>query len=198
MSPRGISVVTENKLLLVGVGGEEYQVIDISNESYPTRCGGLNLDTGVYGVAGVLESDGEAYAYIITKEANSELKVIEGGAGESYSTEGTYQSNFLDAGYPTAFNYIQMQANRPVDTTATFQVAGADAINGTCGASVYNFVGTDGTDQTFFTDEGAIPYSDDGIGFENPAQCFKYQLFLSTDEETATPVVEEVTINYSP
>lgn len=198
MDPKGISLVTENKLLLVGVGGEEYQVIDLANESAPTKCGGLNLDTGVYGVAGVLESDGEAYSYIITKEPNSELKVIEGGAGETYATEGTYQSNIMDAGYATAYNYISIQKATPIDTTARFQVSGADPVSGSCELAVYSYVGPDGSDQTFFETEGSIPFNDDGLGYENPARCFRYQLFLETTEQTATPVVESATINYSP
>lgn len=198
MDPKGLSLVTENKLILVGVGGEEYQVIDLTNETAPTRCGGLNLDTGVYGVAGVLESDGEAYSYIITKEPSSELKVIEGGAGETYSTAGTYQSNIIDAGYATAYNYISIQKATPIDTTARFQVAGADPISGSCELAVYAYVGPDGTNQTYFDDAGSIPFNDDGQGYENPARCFRYQLFLETAEQTATPVVESATINYSP
>jgi len=198
MDPKGISLVTENKLIFVGVGGEEYQVIDLTNEIAPTRCGGLNLDTGVYGVAGVLESDGEAYSYIVTKEPNSELKVIEGGAGETYSTAGTYQSNIIDAGYATAYNYISIQKATPIDTTARFQVSGADPISGSCELAVYTYVGPDGTDQTYFDDAGSIPFDNDGVGYENPARCFRYQLFLETAEQTATPVVESATINYSP
>ncbi len=198
MDPKGLSLVTENKLILVGVGGEEYQVIDLTNETAPTRCGGLNLDTGVYGVAGVLESDGEAYSYIITKEPSSELKVIEGGAGETYSTAGTYKSNIIDAGYATAYNYISIQKATPIDTTARFQVAGADPISGSCELAVYAYVGPDGTNQTYFDDAGSIPFNDDGQGYENPARCFRYQLFLETAEQTATPVVESATINYSP
>lgn len=81
MNPKGITVATYNKAILVGSGGEEYQVIDISTEESPVRCGGLNIDTGVNGVSSVEETDGDAYSYIITGDSSSELKIIEGGGG---------------------------------------------------------------------------------------------------------------------
>lgn len=82
MNPTGITVVTrDNKAILVGIGGEEYQVIDISNETSPTRCGGLNIDTGIRGVSSIVESDSDAYSYIVTGDASAELKVIQGGPG---------------------------------------------------------------------------------------------------------------------
>lgn len=82
MNPKGITVVAvHNKAILVGTGGEEYQVIDVSNESSPARCGGLNINTGVNGVSSVFEADGDAYSYIITGDASAELKIIEGGPG---------------------------------------------------------------------------------------------------------------------
>ena len=67
--------------MLVGTKGEEYQLVDIANEATPSRCGGLNIDTGVKGVSSVLEADGDSYSYIITGDSAAELKVIEGGPG---------------------------------------------------------------------------------------------------------------------
>ncbi len=85
MNPKGITVVPEHyRAILVGTGGEEYQVIDISNEAIPTRCGGLNINTGVNGVSSVFEADGDAYSYIITGDAAAELKIIEGGPGGTF------------------------------------------------------------------------------------------------------------------
>ncbi len=85
MNPKGITVVPEhNRAIFVGTGGEEYQVIDISNEAIPTRCGGLNINTGVNGVSSVFEADGDAYSYIITGDAAAELKIIEGGPGGTF------------------------------------------------------------------------------------------------------------------
>jgi len=198
MNPRDLALVTENKLIIVGTGGEEYQVVDITDESHPTMCGSLNLDTGVYGVDGVLEQDGEAYSYIVSKDSTSEFKIIEGGAGDSFATTGTYESQYLDAGYATAFNYVMMNKMVPNQTSAKFQVAVADAVNGNCVEPSYIFVGPDGTSSTFFTDEGPIPINDDDSGYENPGRCFKYKVFLETADSSSTPVIDSVTVNYSP
>jgi hypothetical protein len=82
MNPKGITVIPEHdRAILVGSGGEEYQVVDISSESAPVRCGGLEINTGVNGISSVFESDNDAYSYIITGDASAELKIIEGGPG---------------------------------------------------------------------------------------------------------------------
>lgn len=198
MDPRGLALVTENKLLMVGTGGEEYQVVNIATETNPQRCGGLNLDTGVYGVAGVLEADGEAFSYIVTRDNNAEFKVIEGGAGDAFSVEGSFESNILSTTYPTAFNYILSDLTIPNQTTAYYQVAVADQVAGSCSSADYVFTGPDGTSSTFYTTEGAIPIDDDGVGYENPGQCFRYKVFLETGDSSSTPVVNSMTVNYSP
>lgn len=199
MDPRGISVVTGNRLLLVGTGGEEYQVIDITNESNPTRCGGLQINTGVYGVAGILEADGDAWGYVVTKDQNNELKVIEGGpGGVQYADEGDYVSPPIDFGTPAVVNYIHFLHQTVHNTTVQYQVAGADPVNNSCGNATYSFVGPDGTSNTFFTAEDAVPLNVDDVGYENPARCFKYRAYMSTNDLTATPQFDEVRINYSP
>ncbi len=199
MNPRGLSVVTGNRLLLVGTGGEEYQVIDITNESTPVRCGGINLDTGVYGVAGILESDGDAWSYIVTKDNLAELKVIEGGPGGiQYAEEGDFISTAIEFNSPAVVNYIHFLHQQAHNTEIEYQVAGTDPVNNSCEDAVYNFVGPDGTNSTYFSVEDTVPVDDDGAGYENPASCFKYRAFLRTQDETATPQFDEVRINYSP
>lgn len=198
MNPKDLAVVTGNKAIIVGSGAEEYQVIDVANESSPVRCGGLNLDTGVNGIASVLESDGDAFSYIITGDASSEFKIIEGGPGGRYSTSGTFESATFDAGYPTAFNFLTFTAFVPANTTLQLQIAGADPVSGSCPTSGYVFVGPDGTSGSFYTSEGQIPLNDDGSGFENPARCLRYKAYLTTSDTYATPILSDVTINYSP
>jgi len=200
MNPKDLAVVTGNKAIIVGSGAEEYQVLDITTESLPSRCGGLNLDTGVNGIASVLESDGDAFSYIITGDASSELKIIEGGPGGRYSTSGTFESaTFPDVGYSTAFNYMSYTATVPANTTLQLQVAGADQVSSSCPSSGYVFVGPDGTSSTFFSVAGEpIPLNDDGSGYENPARCFRYKAYLTTIDTFATPVLYDVTVNYSP
>lgn len=187
MNPKDLAVVTGNKALLVGTGTEEYQVLDIANEANPVRCGGLNLDTGVNGIASVLEPDGDAFSYIITGDSSSEFKIIEGGPGGRYATSGTFTSSSFSPGYTTAFNRIIFTSNIPVNTDFTAQIAvSSDCQN-------YTFVGPDGTSGTFYTSSGgSIPVEG------NSGSCFQYKLYFLTTDLSATPVVSDVTINYSP
>ncbi len=198
MDPRDLVMVSENKLIVAGLHGQEYQVIDVADEANPTQCGGIELDNGIYGLAGVLESDGDAYSYVVTGDNQKEFKVIEGGSGGRFTSEGSFTSEIFDAQYPVTFNYILPDFLEPSQTTMTYQVAVAEAVSGSCTGADYQFVGPDGTSSTFFQGEGPIALDDDGAGYENPAQCFRYRVYFETLEQTNSPVLEQVTVNYSP
>lgn len=200
MNPKAVTVVPGNKAIIVGKEAEEYQVIDIVNESAPVRCGGLNVDDvkGVNGIASVLEQDGDAYSYIMTGDTDSEFKIIEGGPGGRYASSGTFESSTFDAGYSVAFNRFDVSTTVPVATSLQFQIAGADAVNGDCTAASFVFVGSDKTSATFFATGSAIPLDDDGLGYENPARCFRYKGYFTTSDANQTPVFSDITVNYSP
>lgn len=216
MEPKGVVVVSGPRAIVVGTGGEEYQVIDILNEQANPlpRCGGLQINSGVNGVDTVLATSGRAYSYIITGDAASELKIIEGGPGANgrdYYLTGTFDSRIFDVSTistgsaQAAFNRISASITKPSSLTdAKLQIAAADAVGGSCAASSFVFVGPDGTSSTFYTSadgttiSGAVPFSDDGAGFENPARCLRYRLTLSTTDPTLSPIVSDVTIAFSP
>lgn len=199
MDPKGIAVVTGNKAIVVGTGGQEYQVVDITNEAAPSLCGSINLDTGAYGVAGVLESDGDAFSYLVTKENNAEIKVIEGGPGGQYANSGSFESRRVDFMSSAVFNYLSFNGQVYEGTTSlTYQVAGADPVSNSCAAADFTFVGPDKTSNTFFSTSGALPLDDDGIGYENPARCFRYKVFFTTSDTYQTPEFQQAVINYSP
>ncbi len=198
MSPKGITVVPGNKAIFVGTGGEEYQVINITNETSPVRCGGLNIDTGVNGVSSVLEQDGDAYSYIITGDVNTEFKIIAGGPGGQLAKSGTFTSAYFDPGSTVAYNRIIPNFTQPSQTTITFQVAVANAVSGSCSGATYYFVGPDGTSNTYFTSQGAIPLITNGKGYVNPGQCMKYKAYFSTTDSLYSPTLTDVSVNYSP
>lgn len=198
MNPKNLAVVPGNRAIIVGTGGEEYQVININDEAIPARCGGLEINSGVNGIASILEADGDAYSYIITGEANAEFKIIEGGPGGEFAMSGTFESSTFDTFYNTAFNRLTITTDKPPQTDIKFQIAGADPIAESCDGISYNFVGPDGSDATFFTSEAGIPFNDDGINFENPARCFRYKAFLLTSDSFQSPVLYDITVNYSP
>lgn len=201
MNPKGVAIVPGNKAIVVGTGGEEYQVINIANENSPAKCGGVNIDTGVNGVSSVLELDGDAYSYIITGDANAEFKIIEGGPGGQYASSGEFVSSTFDPGYQTAFNRFEVSVNSSFLTDIKFHIALSDAVGGSCDGASFTFVGPDGTSSTFFTTAAAagtqvfsyiVPTS------LNLGRCFKYKAYFSTTDAFATPIFYDFIMNFSP
>ncbi len=197
MSPEAVEAVTQNKAIIVGRGGEEYQVVDLTNELSPVRCGGMQSDSGIFDSASILEPDGDAFTYIVTGDAHSEFKVIAGGPGGRFSSSGTFESSTFDAGSSMAFNRFVAGATVPSGTTLTYQFAIADAIGGTCSGVSFSYVGPDGTGATSFVSGSALPLSMSG-SYRNPGQCLRYKAFLASGDRTQTPIFNDITINYSP
>ena len=204
MSPKALTVVTGNKAIIVGTGGsQQYVVIDISDEANPIHCtshgrnGGLAIPSGVNGIGSVLESDGDTFSYIITGDASTELKIIQGGPGGVYSTSGTFESSIFDATVSAVFNRFIVNGIQPPNTTMTYQVSGANAVNGSCTGASFTYVGPDGTGNSRFATGSAIPWST-GPGYLNPARCFRYKAFLATTDTFAEPIFTDITVNYSP
>lgn len=205
MDPKGVTVVTGNRTIVVGTGGTyQYQVINISNENSPVSCGNLQVATGINGVSSILQSDGYAYSYIITGDASSELKIILGGAGagSNYASSGVFESATFDGGREVAWNILSATVSAPLNTTLKFKVALKDAVNNSCsGISFANsdFVGSNGQPDSFFPEAGGIlPFDNNGTGYENPARCARYRAYLNTTDPTQTPVIYDVALNYSP
>lgn len=199
MNPKGVSIATGNRLIVVGTGGSrQYQVINTSDENNPTVCGtGLTITNGANAVSTVLKSNGFAYSYVVTGDANAELKIVLGGSGGSFSDTGTFTSQFFDAGNSAAFNYFIPTFIEPIGTSIRFKVAVAQPVNNNCNDPTYTFVGPDGTTNTYFEDAGAIPFSTTGT-YSNPGRCFKYFAELSTNDFASSPILYDVTVNYSP
>ncbi len=201
MTPKGVTVVPGNRAIIVGSGGEQYQVLNITSVTSPTRCGGLtnpDSSTSINAIASVLENDGDAYSYILTDNASQELQIIEGGPGGQYAASGTFTSRPFNVGSEVSFNRFNTTFTQPAQTTIQFQVAVEHANNGSCTTGVnYSFVGPDGTANTKFTTGSMLPLSNDGTGYENPGQCLKYKAFLNSTDTTQTPELDDITFNYS-
>lgn len=198
MNPQGLSVVPGNRIILVGIGGEEYQVINSANENSLVRCGGFSTGTGIYGISTIVESDDDAYSYIVTADKHAEFKVIEGGPGVDEPLAGWYESAPFDVQYPTAFNRFFTEEVTPNNTSVSYQFAVANSNNKGCADIQYSFIGPDGTDQTRFTQPGAIPFNSLLPSYRNPGNCMKYKVFFETTNRDLTPILESMTINYSP
>lgn len=204
MSPKGVNVVTGNRAILVGTGAEEYQVINLANESSPVRCGGRNIDSGINGVASVLQTNGYAYSYIITGDSSSELKIILGGAGagNNHTLTGVFESRTFDGGGEVAWNSFSATTAVPQSTTLRFRVAIKDAVNNSCAGVSFvanDFVGSDGQASSYYPSTGGqLNFENNGSGYENPGRCVRYRAYLDTSDSTQTPVIYDVNFNYSP
>ena len=200
MSPTGIIPVSGNHMIVVGSGGDEYQVF----WTYPSisNCGGFSLvspGTKISGVAGVSESDGDNFAYILTDDSTGYFQVVPGGAGGSGAGSGG-TGTFISQGIPVTalssnatFNNFFPIADVPEPTTITYQIGVAP----TC-ASAFTFIGPDGTSATTYATASAIPLSGPS-GYANPGRCFKYKVNMdSHGSSSLTPILYQVNVNYSP
>ncbi len=201
MSPRGIAAVGDSRLVVVGTSGEEYQVLNIDNENSPVRCGGLQVDNGIYGLSALTEADGQAYTYVVTGDSTNEFKVILGGPGGSgtrYNPTGTYESPYFDASTTTAFNRVDATLYIPSLTTLNYQVAVASASAGSCSSATYSYLGPDGTaGSTYTATGGAIPFKTVG-NYANPGRCLRYKAQFTSSDTATSSALEDVRINYSP
>ncbi len=201
MSPHGVAIATGNKVIIVGLSGQAYQVLNISQETSPVRCdtGQVNIASGIYGIATVLQQNGDAYSYIITGDNSGQFKMILGGNGNQHVLSGKFESSTFDATNSATFNRFAVTATKPSQTALTFQVAVADMnpATGNCTGTTFNFVGPDLTGNTYFATSSAIPTSISGT-YKNPARCFRYKAFLSTTDQTQSPILYDMTVNYSP
>lgn len=202
---RSLTVFDGLRAVLVGKDGtndssnaEEYQVLNTSNESTPTYCGGVQFDSGFNDLTSVSELDGDKFVYMIGNTSDNELKIIQGGPDGTYLSSGTYESSIQDLGAVVALNRLSVTSNTPPNTSLTFQVAATLPVSGSCTNASYIYVGPDGTSATYFPSTGgSIPLS--GIsGFSNPAQCVKYKAFLSTTDNNVTPSILDASFNFSP
>ncbi|KXK08712.1 MAG: hypothetical protein UZ20_WS6002000716 [candidate division WS6 bacterium OLB21] len=89
----------DQRAVLVGQNGEEYQVLDISDENNIIRCGGMQYNQGLLGVEGVIDANGYIWSYVLTNNSSAELMVIlggefggggGGGQGSQYVSYGEY------------------------------------------------------------------------------------------------------------
>lgn len=209
MDPRGMSIApgNSNRALIGGIGGEEYQVINIANESNPTRCGGLNIDAGVTGLAGGLDQYANAYSFLLTAETTDQFKMIKGGAGGGgggYAASGTFVSAPIDAVTSAVFNRFVATVAKPVSTNIKMQVGVATPSGGSCVGDFYTYLGPDGTTSSYYlfnassnTISGSIPIANSPASYKNPERCFSYKTYFE-NSASATPTLYDFTVNYSP
>lgn len=118
-----------------------------------------------------------------------QMELIEGIGG--YFSLGTLTSSVFDAGTTSSFNRLSFTADKPENTDIGFQLAVSDNINGP-----WNFLGPKGTN-----DLGDLHKNNSGEGIffgENVGRYARYKAFFRTSDGKNTPVLYDMTVNYSP
>ena len=93
--------------------------------------------------------------------------------------------------------------SQPISTGISLQVAVAPAVAGNCAGATFTYLGPDASSSTFFTPTGApisasVPFGSYPINYTNPGRCFRYKAFLTTSDPTTSPILYDVSVNYSP
>lgn len=193
MSITGIGVI-DNRAILVGTNGKEYQAVKLDVETAPLKCGEMDINSGATAVATVTEVSGNVYSYVISKEAAGELKVIKGGKGgggangEGYQETGEYTTRVFDTTFASPdYLYLTWKATIPAATSLTAQLRSSNLAT----MSGANWVGPDGTSGTYFTD----PLASITPATLDNKRYIQARFYYSSDT-ISTPVLQEVSINY--
>lgn len=176
----GVYVVGTQAFLATSITNAQFRVLNISTPSAPTVVGSANLGS----VSNDIAQAGN-YAYIASASTTKELTIMQGTvSGGGYQTNGTEESSTFDAGASVAFNYLTFTTTLPASTAITFQLA-TNNDNAT-----WNYVGPDGTSGTSYSAPGTIRLNTAG-------RYLRYKATL-TGPGTSTPVLSDISINYSP
>lgn len=178
-SVNGITVLNGRAFLATAITNRQVIILNVALN------GGLSLlaNRSLSGSANDVKAS-ENYTYVASTSNTEELIVVGPTFSGNFASSGTYESDTFDAGSAAAFNYLAFTISEPAGTNVQFQIAtNNDAVT-------WNFVGPDGTTATFFTGPGAIHLG------QASGRYVRYKAYLTGG--TSTPVVSDVTVNYSP
>ncbi len=105
-----------------------------------------------------------------------------------FFASGSYTSSVKDGGPSAVWTSLAWTASMPSLTSVKFQIAASNSSFGP-----YDFVGPDGTADSFFT-----YFTPSGISLQqfNGMRYLQYRAFLASSNPSATPFLEDVTLNY--
>lgn len=160
-------------------------VVDIEDPTNPELANKVK----VHGRASDVEVGGD-FAAVGIDDPNAGLQIVWNGGGEEegdrYAQEGQLTSSTFDTGNQAVFNRIEFSGSEPSHTDIKFQLA----IKSQEG-DPWQWFGPDGTSSSYFnSDKMEIPLD------KTEGRYIRYRLFLE-GPGTRTPILEEVTINYS-
>lgn len=113
------------------------------------------------------------------------VKLKDMGGYYSTSTEWLISKTFDFGTSSTQFKIFSWKGNKPEDTSIKFQIA-VNNDNFT-----WNFIGPDSTSNSYFEDDSFTLEQFNGNRF------LRYKVYLKTDNENISPVLENIKINFS-
>lgn len=175
---------------------------DCNNSSCPPNYQvHINGNTGDFGGDGVSYAWNDTVGWISFNCADpsicgtSQYKV--NSSWLATSTTGTVDSTTYDTGVAAGaqLNSVLWHGNLPASTVVKFQFATG---NSTSGSWTTNFVGTDGTVNTYYTTGRDLSLKLN-YNYHNNFRYFRYRaLMLSNQSSTVSPRIDDVIVNWSP
>ncbi len=194
MGPTGLVVVPDERLIVVGKSGEEYQVYNIESETFPSQCGGIQVDSGINDLASVTNANGDVFSYIVTGDTSAEMKLIKGGVGgggpggHGFVPAGTFISRVFDTQSDESYYYtLEVDGTFPAGTDIRAQIRSGPALD----LSSRPWIGPDGTGMSYFSEGTGSPIPPTLSG----NRYVQYKVLLDSDT-VYTPIFEELRINY--
>jgi hypothetical protein len=198
---------TQNFQFILQPAHDPSLLVTVDDASTSLGISNANVSLTANGFSQSLETDHAMFSQSDWSEGqyasqNGEINTSQSGelvllanASSTYATStpglgGSLISDTFDSGSESStFNAISWNpTNQPTSTGAgslEFQVAGNND------NATWNFIGPDGTANTYFTSPGQLPSSlaDD--------RYFRYEAFLSTQDPTTSPTLNNVSIDFT-
>ena len=185
-------VSADQRVMIGGIGGQEYAVYDITDEQNAFKCGGLEIDAGINMIT-LVKKNLTLYTYILTGNSNAELQIIKGGPGgggpdgEGYVEAGEYMSEIFDSGFETSEYYV-LSLDVDIPTGTSLQIQFRSSNDSTMAGSTW--LGPDGTTNTSYQASGVFQLPTSLTG-----RYLQYKVLFNSDT-VYTPLLKELIINY--
>ncbi len=126
--------------------------------------------------------------HVSTNVIPTALRLLSYDGGVTYTSNGSLISSTFDTGTAsTTYTTLDWQpTSQNPATLIQFQIATSNTDTAT---TTWNFIGPDGTNASYYTTPGTTINSPS-------ARYLRYEVFLSTTDDTETPVLTSVNINY--
>lgn len=180
-------IVGPYALLGTNLLNEELVVVDASFPTTITKVSGFYLNGHILGL-----SANCAVIYAATSSNQNEFFIISTQVTDcAYASSGILESSTLDTGSAsTTYNWIAWSGSAPQDTSIRLQLATSNSISGP-----WSYLGPDATSGTYYTTAAK-----ENINYDASKQqrYVRYKLFLTSNASWQAPILEELTISYSP